>query len=98
MLLIMNDLPGPVPIMSGLTETGMLKEEDMFIIMDTGAGPEAADIYGSRARGNKEMADGIGEGEDGGVIKPENFSWDVNTKVVHSFSRMNNFFYGFIIQ
>lgn len=79
----MSGLPDPARIMFGLMEIGMLKEEDMFIIMDIGAGPEAADVYGLRARGNKEMADGIGEEEDGDGIKPENFSWDVNTKVVH---------------
>ena len=40
----------------------------MFIITDTGAGQEA-DVYGSPVPGNKEMADGIGEEENGEGIK-----------------------------
>ena len=63
----------------------------MCTIMDIGAGQEA-DVYGSPDHGNKEMVAGIGEEVDGVATKPEIFSWDVNTKVVHSFIRVNNFF------
>jgi len=62
----------------------------MFTGMGIGQGQDEVK-FGSPVHGYKGMVAGIGEKEDGVAAEFKNFSWDVNMKVVHSLSRVNNF-------